>query len=117
MHRLILPAIQYWGTPVILVSTLNDDGSVNVAPMSSAFWLGWSCMLGFDASSQTVRNLVRERSAVLNLASVENVEAVNRLALTTGAANVPLHKRLLGYRHELDKLGAAGLTILPSVDV
>ncbi|MDB4974502.1 MAG: hypothetical protein JWN48_2843 [Myxococcaceae bacterium] len=117
MHRLILPAIQYWGTPVVLVSTLNEDGRVNVAPMSSAFWLGWSCMLGFDASSQTVRNLARERSAVLNLASVENVEAVNRLALTTGAANVPLHKRLLGYHHEPDKLGVAGLSTLPSVDV
>ncbi|MDB4974546.1 MAG: hypothetical protein JWN48_2887, partial [Myxococcaceae bacterium] len=37
MHRLILPAIQYWGTPVVLVSTLNEDGRVNVAPMSSAF--------------------------------------------------------------------------------
>ena len=48
MHKRIEPAIHYWGTPVVLVSTLNEDGSVNVAPMSSAWWLGWSCTLPSD---------------------------------------------------------------------
>ncbi len=117
MHRTIEPAIQYWGTPVVLVSTLCEDGRVNVAPMSSAFWLGWSCMLGLDATSLTVANLERERSCVLNLASAANVDAVNALALTTGSKSVPLHKKLLGYRHEPDKLGTAGLSTLPSVAV
>lgn len=113
MHQAIEPAIHYWGTPVILVSTLNPNGSANVAPMSSAWWLGWSCMLGFDASSQTVENLRRERECVLNLASSETAEAVNRLARTTGSRSVPLHKRLLGYRHLADKAGAAGVTLAP----
>jgi flavin reductase (DIM6/NTAB) family NADH-FMN oxidoreductase RutF len=113
-HRAIAPAIHYWGTPVVLVSTLGSDGTVNVAPMSSAWWLGWSCMLGFDASSATVANLKRERECVLNLASPAEADAVNALALTTGSAAVPLHKRLLGYRHEPDKLATAGLTALPS---
>jgi hypothetical protein len=85
--------------------------------MSSVFWLGYSCLLGFDASSQTVENLKREQSAVLNLASVENVDAVNRLALVTGASSVPLHKKLLGYRHEPNKLAVGGLSTLPSVCV
>lgn len=116
-HRAIAPAIHYWGTPVVLVSTLGPGGTVNVAPMSSAWWLGWSCMLGFDASSETVANLKRERECVLNLASPDEAEAVNALALTTGSAAVPLHKRLLGYRHEPDKLGRAGLTTLPSTRV
>jgi flavin reductase (DIM6/NTAB) family NADH-FMN oxidoreductase RutF len=117
IHRTIAPAIQYWGTPVVLVSTLDENGGVNVAPMSSAWWLGWSCMLGFDASSQTVRNLRRERECVLNLASPAEAEAVNALALTTGAAAVPLHKRLLGYRHEPDKPGRAGVTLAASTRV
>lgn len=116
-HRAIAPAIHYWGTPVVLVSTLGPGGVVNVAPMSSAWWLGWSCMLGFDASSATVANLKRERECVLNLASSDEAEAVNALALTTGSASVPLHKRLLGYRHETDKLGRAGLTTVPSTRV
>ncbi len=42
MHRVIDPSILYFGTPVVLVSSLNEDGSPNVAPMSSAWWLGWT---------------------------------------------------------------------------
>lgn len=116
-HRDIAPAIHYWGTPVVLVSTRNPDGGSNVSPMSSAWWLGWSCMLGFDASSQTVQNLRRERECVLNLASPEEAGIVNALALTTGAPAVPLHKKLLGYRHEADKAACAGITLVPSAAV
>jgi flavin reductase (DIM6/NTAB) family NADH-FMN oxidoreductase RutF len=116
-HQEIEPAIHYWGTPVVLVATLNPDGTVNVAPMSSAWWLGWSCMLGLDASSRTVENLKRERECVLNLASAHDAGIVNALARTTGSTSVPLHKKLLGYRHEPDKLAHAGLTALPSREV
>ncbi len=36
-HITIEPGILYLGTPVVLISTVNDDGSYNLAPMSSAF--------------------------------------------------------------------------------
>ncbi len=49
-HVVLEPAILYLGTPVVLISTVNEDDSHNLAPMSSAFWLGWRCMLGLDAS-------------------------------------------------------------------
>lgn len=111
MHRTIEPAIQYWGTPVVLVSTLNDDGTANVAPMSSAWWLGWSCMLGLDLSSCTTHNLRARRECVLNLAGPGNAPAVDALARTTGSAEVPLHKQVLGYRHVSDKARHAGLTL------
>jgi len=117
VHKEIEPAIHYWGTPVVVVSTLNEDQTPNLAPMSSAWWLGWSCMLGLDASSQTTVNLRRGGQCVLNLAAVENVAAVDRLARTTGSASVPLHKKALGYRHAADKFGAAGLTAESSVEV
>ena len=116
-HKVVEPAIHYWGTPVVLISTLNDDDSTNLAPMSSAWWLGWSCMLGLDASSRTTENLKRYGECVLNLASIENVGAVDRLAMLTGSPSVPLHKKLLGYRHVVDKFGAAGLTPEPSINV
>jgi flavin reductase (DIM6/NTAB) family NADH-FMN oxidoreductase RutF len=35
-HVTIEPPILYLGTPVVLISTLNEDGSANLAPMSSA---------------------------------------------------------------------------------
>jgi flavin reductase (DIM6/NTAB) family NADH-FMN oxidoreductase RutF len=109
-HVAIDPAILYFGTPVVLVSTLNEDGTANLAPMSSAWWLGRSAVLGFGARSHTPANLLRARECVLNLPSVDQVAAVNRLARTTGSSPVPPHKVAMGYRHEKDKFGIAGLT-------
>jgi flavin reductase (DIM6/NTAB) family NADH-FMN oxidoreductase RutF len=114
MHATIDPAILYFGTPVVLVSTVNEDGSPNLAPMSSAWWLGRSCLLGFGARSHTPANLRRTRECVLNLPSVDQVAAVNRLARTTGSSPVPPHKVAMGYRHERDKFGVAGLTPMPA---
>jgi flavin reductase (DIM6/NTAB) family NADH-FMN oxidoreductase RutF len=108
------PAILYFGTPVVLISTVNEDGSYNVAPMSSAFWLGWRCMLGLAAVSQTPKNMLRTRECVLNLASVDNVEAVNKLARTTGTNPVPEVKVRRGYRYEREKFELAELTPTPS---
>lgn len=110
MHVASEPAILYFGTPVVLVSTCNEDGSANVAPMSSAFWLGWRCMLGLAAASRTSENLRRTRQCVLNLPSDRLVDAVDRLALTTGSDPVPAYKLARGYRHVRDKFAAAGLT-------
>lgn len=110
MHLKSEPPILYFGTPVVLISTLNEDGSANLAPMSSAFWLGWRCMLGLVVFSKTTQNLLRNGECVLNLPSVNDVAAVNRLALTTGSDPVPEFKASKGYRHEADKFGIAGLT-------
>lgn len=114
MHKSVEPAILYFGTPVVLVSTENEDGTTNVAPMSSIWWLGWNAMLGFGARSKTPANLLRTGECVLNLPSVDQVGAVDRLARTTGSNPVPPHKVRMGYRHEADKLGIAGLTAQPS---
>ena len=115
MHITIEPSILYFGTPVVLISTLNDDGTTNVAPLSSAWWLGWNCMLGLGGSSHSAHNLKREGECVLNLPSVNNVDSVNRLAKLTGANPVPNWKAANGYRYEKDKLGVASLTGSPSV--
>ena len=117
MHRTIEPTILYFGTPVALISTLNEDGSPNVSPMSSAWWLGWSCMLGLGTMGQTSENLLRTRECVINLPSDDMVTHVDRLALTTGRNPVPERKAAWGYRHEPDKFGIAGLTPLPSICV
>lgn len=117
MHTLVDPAILYFGTPVVLVSSLNPDGSPNVAPMSSAWWLGRSCLLGFGARSQTPANIQRTGECVLNLPSIHEAAAVDRLARTTASDPVPPHKVAMGYRHEPDKFGRAGLTPLPAHEV
>jgi flavin reductase (DIM6/NTAB) family NADH-FMN oxidoreductase RutF len=114
MHKVIEPKILYFGTPVVLISTLNEDGSANLAPMSSAWWLNHSCMLGMSRRSKTVQNLIREKECVLNLPSADLVSQVDRLALLTGANPVPETKSQMGYRYESNKFESAGLTPEPS---
>ena len=114
MHRVVPLKVHYYGTPVVLVSSTNPDGTTNLAPMSSAWWLGQSAVLGLGASSRTTQNLLRTGDAVLNLASADLVNHVDRLALLTGTPELSRHKRETGYRYEPRKFEAAGLTPQPS---
>ena len=117
MHVVSEPAILYLGTPVVLISTENEDRTYNLAPMSSAFWLGWRCILGLSAISKTTENLLRTRQCVLNVPSAHNVAAVDRLARTTGSNPVPPVKAARGYRFEADKFGISGFTPVASETV
>ena len=110
--QVIEPAILYFGTPVVLVGSTNEDGSANLAPMSSAWWVGWRCMLGLASNSKTTENMIRTGECVLNLPSADLVDAVNNLARTTGSNPVPAGKIRRGYRHEKDKFEISGLTRL-----
>ena len=92
-HTAIEPSILYFGTPVVLISSDNEDGSPNLAPMSSAFWLGWRAMLGLGARSKTAQNLLRTGECVLNLPSDTMAAVVDRLAMTTGSDPVPPYKQ------------------------
>jgi flavin reductase (DIM6/NTAB) family NADH-FMN oxidoreductase RutF len=71
-------------------------------------------MIGISAFSKTMENLLRTRECVLNLPSVKEVAAVNRLALTTGSNPVPEGKQQKGYRYEPRKFEVAGLTPRPA---
>jgi flavin reductase (DIM6/NTAB) family NADH-FMN oxidoreductase RutF len=110
MH--VVPGLKvlYFGTPVVLITSRNEDGSTNIAPMSSAWWLGQSCMLGLGNGGQTAANLRREGECVLNLPSSALVAAVDRIALTTGRTEVPDRKVAQGYRHVKDKFALGGFT-------
>lgn len=110
MKTLIHPKMLYFGTPVVLISSVNPDGTTNLAPMSSAWWLGNTAMLGMSVNSQTVRNLSDRPDVVLNLVDSAMVGAVDRIALLTGRVDVPEYKQARGYTYEPDKFAAAGLT-------
>ena len=110
MKKVMHLKMLYFGTPVVLISSENPDGTTNIAPMSSAWWLGDTAMLGLGASSQTLRNLSQRPAVVLNLVDGQAVDAVDRLALLTGRSDVPERKVARGYTYERDKFAAAGLT-------
>lgn len=116
MHLRIEPSILYFGTPVVLISTLNEDGSANLAPMSSAWALGYTLMLGLGTSGKTIENLSRERECVVNLPDATLWAHVERLAPLTGRDPVPEHKSAQ-FRFERHKFKAAELTPQPSDQV
>jgi len=109
----IEPKILYFGTPVALVSSLNEDGSTNLAPMSSFWALGWTLMLGVLDETKTAENLARHPECVVNLPAPEMWPNVEKLAPLTGKNPVPQIKATQ-FRFEADKFGAAGLTSFPS---
>jgi flavin reductase (DIM6/NTAB) family NADH-FMN oxidoreductase RutF len=113
VKRILNPKMLYFGTPVLLISSLNPDGTTNLAPMSSAWWVGQTAMLGMSVNSQTVRNLQQRPACVLNLVDATMVDAIDRLALLTGRPDVPDYKRDRGYTYQPDKFTAAGLTPVP----
>lgn len=111
--RSLTPSILYFGTPVVLISTLNENGSVNLAPMSSAWALGYTVVLGLGATGKTLENLQRTKECVLNFPSDQLWQAVERLAPLTGKDPVPTAKAAQ-FRYEQEKFAAAGLTPLTS---
>ncbi|MDQ3786903.1 MAG: flavin reductase, partial [Actinomycetota bacterium] len=101
------PPVLYPGTPVVLLSSVNQDGSTNLAPMSSAWALGRTAVLGLGTEGHTFANLLARADCVLNYASADLWQHVERLApLTGGRPRGP-------FRTERDKFGAAGLTPVP----
>jgi flavin reductase (DIM6/NTAB) family NADH-FMN oxidoreductase RutF len=110
MHNQISPAILYWGTPIVLITTENEDGTSNISPISSAWWLAHRCMIGLSASSHTTKNLLRTKHCVLNLPTDGMTSHINALARTTGSDPVSEWKTQAGYVHIKDKFQHAGLT-------
>lgn len=113
-HRVIEPPVLYFGTPVVLITTLNADGTANISPMSSAWALDDRIVLGMATGGLGSENAVREGECVINYAPASLWEKVERLARTTGRNPVPEYKVAGGYHHEPRKFEAAGLTPLPS---
>jgi flavin reductase (DIM6/NTAB) family NADH-FMN oxidoreductase RutF len=112
--RIIHPSILYFGTPVVLIGSINPDGRPNLSPMSSAWALDDRVVLGMALAGQGCQNVMRTGEAVINLPGPELHHAVEAIADTTGCEQVPAYKAAMGYRHEADKFGRAGLTALPA---
>jgi flavin reductase (DIM6/NTAB) family NADH-FMN oxidoreductase RutF len=109
----IEPKILYFGTPVALVSSLNEDDTTNLAPMSSFWALGWTLLLGLLEETKTAENLARHAECVINLPSPDMWQVVEHLAPLTGKTPVPAIKAKQ-FRFEADKFAAAGLSPLAS---
>lgn len=109
----IEPKILYFGTPVAVISSLNEDGETNLAPMSSFWALGWTFLLGINETTKTADNLRRHPECVVNLPAPEMWPQVEQLAPLTAKNPVPRVKSKQ-YHYDPEKFQAAALTPLPS---
>jgi flavin reductase (DIM6/NTAB) family NADH-FMN oxidoreductase RutF len=109
----IEPKILYFGTPVALVSSLNEDGKTNLAPMSSFWALGWTLVLGLVDETKTADNLRRHPECVVNLPTPEMWQQVEKLAPLTGKNPVP-ELKAKKFHFEPEKFETANLTPLAS---
>jgi flavin reductase (DIM6/NTAB) family NADH-FMN oxidoreductase RutF len=115
-HRTIEPTILYFGTPVALITTIDQHGNANIGPMSSVWALGWTMMLGLECASKTYQNLIETKECVVNLADHSLFSQVERIASLTGASPIPDYKRGR-YRYESDKFTAGGFSKMEAVQV
>jgi flavin reductase (DIM6/NTAB) family NADH-FMN oxidoreductase RutF len=114
--RTIEPKILYFGTPVAIISSLNEDDTTNLAPMSSFWALGWTLMLGLLDETKTAENLARHPECVVNLPSPALWRNVEKLAPLTGKNPVPEIKAEQ-FHFEANKFSASELTSLASETV
>jgi flavin reductase (DIM6/NTAB) family NADH-FMN oxidoreductase RutF len=113
-HQTISPSVLYFGTPVVLLTSVNRDGTTNITPMSSAWALADRVILGLSSTSQGRENILREQQLTLNFPSPDLWSRVELISRLTGRNPVPLHKQRIGYRFEADKFGASDLTPQPA---
>lgn len=111
---LISPEILYFGTPVAVISTLNPDGTTNLAAMSSFWALGDRFMLGLTSFGQTLANLRRTGECVLNFPSPEEWPYVERLGHTTGRSELTDYHRAAGIVSAADKFAVSHFTPVAS---
>lgn len=113
----IKPKILYYGTPVILLNTLNEDGTVNISPMSSSWALGDCIVLGIGLGGKAIENLERHPECVINVPSPSLWENVEQLAPYTGKNPVPDYKKEIGFTFKKGKYEISGLTPTESISV
>ncbi|SFE81898.1 NADH-FMN oxidoreductase RutF, flavin reductase (DIM6/NTAB) family [Paenibacillus algorifonticola] len=110
----IQPKILYYGTPVILLNTWNEDGTVNISPISSSWALGDCIVLGIGLEGKAIENLEQLPECVINIPSPSLWENVEQLAPYTGKNPVPENKKKYGCAYQKDKYAISGLTPIES---
>ncbi len=110
--RTIEPKILYFGTPVALISSLNEDHSTNLAPISSFWALGWTMTLGLLDETKTAENLARHAECVVNLPEPSMWKRVEKLAPLTAKDPVPelKAKQFHTEKHKFEVSGFAKAT-------
>jgi flavin reductase (DIM6/NTAB) family NADH-FMN oxidoreductase RutF len=114
--KTIQPKILYFGTPVALITTIDQYGHPNIGPMSSVWALGYKLVLGLGCDGKTYSNLMAQKECVVNIPTKNLQQNIESIAHLTGANPVPEGKKAL-YRYEPDKFTAGGFSAIDSAVV
>ncbi|WP_459503426.1 flavin reductase family protein [Bacillus sp. C1] len=113
----VKPKILYYGMPIYFLSTLNEDGTTNISPMSSSWALGNYIILGIGLGGKSIENLERNRECVMNLPSSSQWEQVEKIAPYTGMENIPVYKQEMGFTYQKDKFTIVSFTPIDSKSI
>lgn len=112
-HLTITPSVLYFGTPLVLISTLNPDGTANITPCprhgrseTASSWV-WP-------PQGKAENLRREGECTLNFPAAKHWHRVERIARATGRNPVPDYKARMGYEYAADKFALGGFGSMAS---
>jgi len=112
-YKTVRPPVLYVGTPVILMTTSNEDGTANISPLSSAWALFDRFVCGMSVASRCHENILREMECVINFPSASLWPSVEKIAHSTGRNPVPSYKVKIGYEYVKDKFEQGGFTPSP----
>jgi len=98
----VKPKVLYFGTPVALITTIDNNGISNISPISSAWALGYNLVLGLGCDSKTYQNIIENKECVVNLPSADLHENIEKIARLTGLHPVPDSKQAQ-YSYHADK--------------
>ena len=111
-----LPNMFYYGFPVVLLSTMDDKGRVNITPITCTFTLGTNAVIALVKLNQAYENIKAVPEAVFNLPTSQMWEQVEAIAPYTAKDPVPAQKAAK-YTHTDDKFALGGFTPLASEKV
>ena len=116
MMQSFLPNMFYYGFPVVLLSTMDDKGRVNITPITCTFTLGTNAVIALVKLNQAYENIKAVPEAVFNLPTSQMWEQVEAIAPYTAKDPVPAQKAAK-YTHTDDKFALGGFTPLASEKV
>ena len=116
MMQSFLPNMFYYGFPVVLLSTMDDKGRVNITPITCTFTLGTNAVIALVKLNQAYENIKVVPEAVFNLPTSQMWEQVEAIAPYTAKDPVPAQKAAK-YTHTDDKFALGGFTPLASEKV
>ncbi|KAL8729529.1 MAG: hypothetical protein Q9181_004974 [Wetmoreana brouardii] len=110
MPQTLLPDQPCSGSVVVIISTRNPDGSVNLALISNIRQLGVHCVFVLNTEWQISHNLLVEKECVINVPSQQLAPAATRLVRTTDSRDFATSYKKSGYRYVRAKYAEAGFT-------